>query len=465
VRLAPVIVLVLAACGGTTQRAPRLPPRRTRPAVDYAAIAAAIGKGPEYGDYDEHARPDGEWVFNGSGFENCCRAWFEHGIQVQWVGISGTERYVVDALDGGWRWQWWSASILRAEAGLAFAPMPWKPGEHVEFPYYEWPVNGACAGPFRMYDERGALRSVGTCAMGKMTEQIDYDDLGHVATITLRASQTNDSDTQYYAAGTMIGRYRIVGERAINEAWAADGTPLLYEVADGGNTIERRTWFADGGERDVDVTTAGRRERREYSARGRLLGEATWRDDTPTGTWRTWYTNGKPRSEVTFAGGEPSPLVVWNAQGRAIGEGDLANGVWTGRGLGSPSRVVAARAPRDIKTLELDGMDPCAATDAACLRELANRLVFPRACLHGGSEDMFAIWRGRLTLRIRFDRFGATALIAIPEPGALTQTQRECLGARETDTDVDLPQQIDVDLEVDTLTTGPDDIDIGDPQE
>ncbi len=103
----------------------------------------------------------------------------------------------------------------------------------------------------------------------------------------------------------------------------------------------RRSLHADGTTRSetrVLVWSDGRIERdgpeREYSSSGVLEAERFFDHDAPTGSWRTWFTTGTPRSEMDFgAPGSDAPGVqrFWHANGRLAAEGTVIDGVRAGR--------------------------------------------------------------------------------------------------------------------------------------
>lgn len=103
----------------------------------------------------------------------------------------------------------------------------------------------------------------------------------------------------------------------------------------------RRSYHPDQtlrSELSVLVWSDGRVERdgpeREYSPAGVLLAERFFDRDSPTGTWRTWFADGAPRSEVDF--GPPGSSAArtnrfWHANGRLAAEGPAVAGVREGR--------------------------------------------------------------------------------------------------------------------------------------
>lgn len=89
----------------------------------------------------------------------------------------------------------------------------------------------------------------------------------------------------------------------------------------------RREWsyevLANGVQRphgrDVQNYSDGTREyEREF-----LHGE-------PTGRWRSWWPDGKPRMEAEYGTKEPRPMRWWHATGELEAEGLALNGVKTG---------------------------------------------------------------------------------------------------------------------------------------
>jgi len=113
----------------------------------------------------------------------------------------------------------------------------------------------------------------------------------------------------------------------------------------------RRTYYAGASgapdtahvrdESQVLVWPGGRVERdgvqREFAPDGTLLVERHFENDRPAGRWRTWYADGKPRSEVDF-GERAAPDVertwrFWHASGQLAAEGTaragLREGAWT----------------------------------------------------------------------------------------------------------------------------------------
>lgn len=95
-------------------------------------------------------------------------------------------------------------------------------------------------------------------------------------------------------------------------------------------------------ERQVLVHADGRSERdgfeREFSSEGRLLAERFFAHDVPCGTWREWYPDGTPRSEVEFGPGGSQELRAsryWHPNGQLAAEGQtragLREGEWTYR--------------------------------------------------------------------------------------------------------------------------------------
>lgn len=96
---------------------------------------------------------------------------------------------------------------------------------------------------------------------------------------------------------------------------------------DAGNTLLRREWsyevLSNGSQRphgrDVQNFSDGTREyEREF-----VHGE-------PTGRWRSWWPDGKPRMEAEYGTKEPQPMHWWHATGELEAEGLALNGVKTG---------------------------------------------------------------------------------------------------------------------------------------
>jgi len=104
----------------------------------------------------------------------------------------------------------------------------------------------------------------------------------------------------------------------------------------------RRTTYPDGSLRseiEVLVWSDGRIERdgleREYSDDGTLVAERRFEHGTPVGLSRTWFDDGRPRSEVDF-GTRAAPALArnrfWHANGNLAAEGvalaGLREGPW-----------------------------------------------------------------------------------------------------------------------------------------
>src|SRR5262245_36763806 len=142
-------VLAIAACSGPGGRVAPLGERvgaipEPPPAVaPLGEIRSAIG------ELDADGRRDGDWALDCDGVALGCKAWYEHGHQVQWARTIGIQRYVIDELDGGWRWQLWEGDRLSQQGGLAFAPTEWTPDAPAKFEDQLGPPQGrACAGPW-----------------------------------------------------------------------------------------------------------------------------------------------------------------------------------------------------------------------------------------------------------------------------------------------------------------------------
>ncbi|MSR63099.1 MAG: hypothetical protein EXS08_11715 [Planctomycetes bacterium] len=102
----------------------------------------------------------------------------------------------------------------------------------------------------------------------------------------------------------------------------------------------RRSTFPDGSlrrEAEVLVWSDGRIERdgleREYSATGTLVAESHFEHGVSVGLARTWFDDGRPRSEVDF-GTRAAPLLTpnrfWHANGKLAAEGPALAGVREG---------------------------------------------------------------------------------------------------------------------------------------
>jgi len=121
----------------------------------------------------------------------------------------------------------------------------------------------------------------------------------------------------------------------------ACATPRLPPPAEEPPVREVRESVHPGGTprstRELLVYPDGRIERdgleREFAADGRLLAERAFARDLPVGTWREWYPDGTPRSEVEF--GPPGsvellPSRYWHASGLLAAEGSMLTGVREG---------------------------------------------------------------------------------------------------------------------------------------
>src|SRR5262249_31080671 len=144
--------------------------------------------------------------------------------QVMWSLGGAGERYVIEARDGGWRWQWWTGNVLRGQAGLAFAPPAWTPGETVAFPSYSPPTQDGCAGAFMIRDPNGGLVSDGTCDNAQWTRWTTYDPLGHVTSVSHRDADSSDSQS-FDTNGVLVSRTQVDGMVETDETWYPDGTP------------------------------------------------------------------------------------------------------------------------------------------------------------------------------------------------------------------------------------------------
>lgn len=121
----------------------------------------------------------------------------------------------------------------------------------------------------------------------------------------------------------------------------ACATPRLPPVVEAPPLREVRTSQHPGGTtrstRELLVYADGHSERdgleREFGSDGRLLAERSFARDVPVGTWREWYRDGTPRSEVEL--GEPGSATLlssryWHANGRLAAEGRTLAGVREG---------------------------------------------------------------------------------------------------------------------------------------
>lgn len=102
----------------------------------------------------------------------------------------------------------------------------------------------------------------------------------------------------------------------------------------------RRRFRPDGSlesERRVRVFPDGRVERdgpeREYHRDGVLAAERHFAHDQATGSWRTWFADGRPRSELDFGApgsDELRPARFWHPDGSLAAEGATRGGVREG---------------------------------------------------------------------------------------------------------------------------------------
>ncbi len=123
----------------------------------------------------------------------------------------------------------------------------------------------------------------------------------------------------------------------------------------------RQSRFPDGTPRSEWSVLAwpdGRVERdgveREFHPNGTLRSEGSFAHGVPVGVWRTWFADGRPRSEVDFGSPDASTTTrerFWHANGQLAAEGPAAGGVregpwsyWSENGL--PLRAGAYRAGR-----------------------------------------------------------------------------------------------------------------------
>jgi antitoxin component YwqK of YwqJK toxin-antitoxin module len=73
---------------------------------------------------------------------------------------------------------------------------------------------------------------------------------------------------------------------------------------------------------------------REYHPDGSLAAERAFARDAPTGVWRTWFSDGTPRSELDFGPPGSSEARLgrfWHANGELAAEGLTVAGVREGR--------------------------------------------------------------------------------------------------------------------------------------
>ena len=122
---------------------------------------------------------------------------------------------------------------------------------------------------------------------------------------------------------------------------AACATPRLPTLPEEPPVREVRESLHPGGgtrsTRELLVYPDGRVERdgfeREFGRDGRLLAERGFARDAPVGTWREWYPDGTPRSEVAFGPSGSRELVpsrYWHPNGKVAAEGPCAAGVREG---------------------------------------------------------------------------------------------------------------------------------------
>lgn len=438
----------LVACGGAPPKPPVVP--EVAPMVRPApALEPAL---PAYGARDAKGQADGEWLFDCDGVAQGCRAWYEHGAQVLWGRTVGTDRYLIEALDGGWRWQWWSGNVLRGQAGLAFEPPRWTPGEIVAFPGYAAPPQGSgCAGPFVLRDPNGAVVSDGTCENAQWTEWNSYDALGHKIAINRRDGDSSDSQS-LDADGRVLSRVQIASGTETDEVWSPDGTPQSRLVRTGTAVLENRTWYADGTPAQVDVTTGRDRVDRRYAPTGVLVAEATYRDGMPRGTWRTWYATGAKRSSVKYrADGSAGPLTLWQRSGKKVATANLAARTWSD-GSHHGTRVAAVRVADGDDRVGIDGMNDCRATDKKCVRTLVAVVFSPLGCVYPTPDDPLSIWRGRIELTLGFDRTGVAGVTAVRDGDGLPPAVLDCFTGSFGAPGHVFQQHVDLVLDVDTLT-------------
>lgn len=63
---------------------------------------------------------------------------------------------------------------------------------------------------------------------------------------------------------------------------------------------------------------------------GHLEYEHEFEHGEPSGLWRSWYPNGKPKSEATFGKAQSGPMRWWYENGQLSSEGPALNGVKDG---------------------------------------------------------------------------------------------------------------------------------------
>jgi YD repeat-containing protein len=439
-----VAMLSVAACGGAPAVAPRpTTPPEHRPVVAAAPAVVTLPANP----VDEAGLPHGLWVVDCDGVEEGCRGWFEHGVQVQWALIEGVDRYVIDAIDGGWRWQWWSGDRLRQEAGLAVAPAPWATSGVTFGELMEAPTEGACAGRFRNLREDGRVESSGVCDGTRWIEWSAYDAEGRERVRT-RRDGTRTEVEQWDPAGKRVARTITDGTDEASELWS-DGTLIRKTLSRDGVVVENRGWDRDGQRTEEDVTTGADRRLRRWSETGQLVASATWHAGKRTGWVRTWYDSGRRRTAVQLdAKGKPKgPMIVWDPRGKKVAEAALDRGQWMGPKARRGTWVVSVRPVPPTTTIPPRFEPTCNVADPVCVRDLLPAAYDPLGCLRPRLGDPLAVWRGRATIRLGIDAAGTTVVVAIPDAGGLTPDHRRCLlsSAREAS------QQVDIELQLDLL--------------
>ncbi len=111
----------------------------------------------------------------------------------------------------------------------------------------------------------------------------------------------------------------------------AEATHEIRRSFHPGQEVVRREWR-------VRVGSDGRVERdgfeRTFYASGAQEAERFFARDRPAGTWRSWYEDGRMRSEVEIGDGErPLPMRFWHRNGQLAGLGEglagVREGEWT----------------------------------------------------------------------------------------------------------------------------------------
>lgn len=446
-RLAAGCLVACAACSGPAKPPLADLPKTVAPmVVPPAPLEPAM---PPYGARDAAGRPDGEWAFDCDGIAQGCHAWFEHGVQVMWSRVTGGERFVIDARDGGWRWQWWSGDVLRGQAGLPFEPAAWTPGETVQFPATSPPPQGPCSGPFMVRDANGALSSDGTCDGGQWTEWRTYDPFtGRVTSASRRDADGSDSQS-FDATGKLASRVQVDNGLETSETWYPDGTPWSRYVRKDSTPIENRTWYPDGTPMEVDVTTGRDRTDRRYTTTGVMIAESTWTDGAPNGTWRSWYPSGAKRSSVHYRPtATPGPVTVWDRRGKKLATADLGAQRWSD-GKKRGTHIAAARITGGQDRVGIDGGKDCRATDKPCVRELAATVFSPIMCLYPNLDDPLWVWRGTIRVTVGFERNGASGITAARDTDGLPPGVLECLNVGGVPRE--FSQHVEVTVDVDLL--------------